>query len=240
MLKILYYCKYYKFINYERVGFYYFVLEFIYAGLSKFTFYFKINVFVSGLIFFIIFLICYKYDLKLFTMFCEHLNNILNFRDPCVAEQKIYIENILYCLDFILERKMMFIILILIIFYKSLYYTHGLNESVRIIISFIYRRLNFLINLEIFAYLINLNGSDFIEYNFIFIISVFFLLIIRLAVFLVYKEPINFNFTHFLGLPYISIIFIFSYLIHSNYLYELLQPIWSINRNFFLLKHEDN
>lgn len=239
MLKILYYCKYYKFKNYERVGYYYFVVEFIYAGLSKFTLYYKLNVFFSGLIFLIIFIICYKYDIRLFTMFCENINNILNLQNSQVLEQKLYIENIIYCFDFILERRIILISLILIIFYKILYYNYGLNESTRIIISFIYRRLNFLINLEIFVYFLNLDCGDFIEYNFIFLICVFLLFILRLIVFLIYRKPLNFNFTHFLGLPHISTIFIFGYLIHSNYLYELLHPIWSINRNFFLLKHED-
>lgn len=235
MQKILYYCKYYKFINYERVGYYYFVVEFIYAGLSKFTLYFKINIFVSGLIFLLIFFYCYIYDIRLFTMFCENLN----LQNSQVVTQNFYLENIIYCLDFIFEKRIFFIVLILIIFYNLLYYNYGLNESFRIFISFIYRRLNFIINLEIFIYFFNLNGNEFIEYNFIFFVCVILLLILKLTILLIYRKPINFNFTHFLGLPYISIIFIFGYLIHSNYLYELLNPIWSINRNFFLLKHED-
>jgi len=158
-------------------------------------------------------------------MFCENINNILNLQNLEVVEQKFYIEYTIYYLDFILEKRTIFIALILGIFYKLLYYNYGLNESTRIIISFIYRRLNFLINLEIFVYFLNLNGNDFIEYNFIFIICVFLLLILRLIVFVIYRKPINFNFTHFLGLPYICIIFIFGYLIHSDYLYELLHPI---------------
>lgn len=239
MIKILKFYEYNLFRNYETVGYYYFVIEIIYANIAKFTLYYKLNVFISGLIFFIIFIVCYKFDIKLFTIFSESINDIFSLQ---ILQGPVYVKEInifISCLDFILQWKLIFIIIIFIIFYIILYNSYGLKESWRIIVGYIYRRLNFLLNLEIFTYCLDFNSLDFIEYNFIFIISIILLFIIKIINYIIYGKVINFNLIHFLGLPYLCTLFIYTYLIHSNYLFELLHPIWSVNRNFFLMRYTD-
>ena len=182
MVKILKFYEYNWFINYEKVGYYYFVVEIIYAGIAKFTLYYKINIYISGLIFFIIFIVCYKLDLKLYTIFCENINDIFSFKQ---IQNSNYKNIPIDFLDFFREWKVIIIIIIVIIFFCISYYFYGLKESLSKFIGYIYRRLNFLLNLEIFLYLLDINSVDFIEYNFIFIMLIIVLFMINLIYYLI-------------------------------------------------------
>src|SRR5690606_29023389 len=137
------------------------------------------------------------------------MNNIFNSNNLKFINNQLYINIIINSLDFILQRKLIFICIIIFLFYIFLTKIYGLSESGKILISLIYKRLNFLINLEIFTYLLNLNGSDFIEYNFIFLILIIILFFIKLFSSFVLGKSINYNIIHFLGLPYICYIFIY-------------------------------
>lgn len=180
-----------KFLEWGRKNKYY--LKFFIEFKTEYyiiVFVFDVFIYFISFILFSIFFYFYFYDIKLYSIV---KNNFIELYGLVIFLQ---IKNILI-FSFII-----FIILLLIALYK--YKTK--EEIIKIIYTFIYHRLNFLINYYIFIKIFGINTFDYIEYNFL-IIVLFFLILLLKIIFSLLNNKINIEIKHYLGFPFLSIFY---------------------------------
>lgn len=158
----------------------------------KLLFIFNIKTYLTGFLFFLCFLFCYIKNIKLYSLLKNYI-----------------IENI-GILNFIFYKNLLlyFIVIIIIMILLYLYKKKTYEEFKKMIILFIYYRINFIINYNIFLKIFKINTIEFIEYNLIIIlIFLIYIIILIIGIVVQNKRITNWKIIHYLNIPWISILY---------------------------------
>jgi hypothetical protein len=126
--------------------------------------------------------------------------------------------NTVFILNIIAKYYYLIIILIIILFLVLMLKFHGVDALKEYVKIFIYKRINWLINVFIFINIVNITLKEYVEYNFFFVIIILISIVFKLIKSIIKKEIVVMEITHFTSLPIMGLILsIVLLLLNSKY-----------------------